>query len=50
MKYNYYYYGVAIPRNQFLLNVPENWESEVDEHGVFSWGGYKAVEITINEE
>jgi hypothetical protein len=42
--YNYFYYGQAIPRAQFIAAVPANWESEVDELGEFSWGGYRAIE------
>ena len=46
-KYNYFYYGQSIPRANFIKEVPENWEDEVDEYGTYSWGGYRAVE---NEE
>lgn len=43
-KYNYFYYNTPILRAQFVTNVPENWESEVDENGEYSYGGYRAVE------
>lgn len=42
--YNYFYYGTAIPKRQFIDNVPENWEDEIDEFGEYSFGGYRAVE------
>lgn len=42
--YNYFYYGQAIQKSQFLENVPENWEEDVDEYGEYSWGGYRAIE------
>jgi len=48
-KYNYFYYGRPIPKANYLKAVPENWEDEVDD-GIFSWGGYKAVEIDGGEE
>jgi len=41
-KYNYFYYGTPIQRRVFLSNVPESWESEVDEYGGYSYGGYRA--------
>jgi hypothetical protein len=41
--YNYFYYGQGIPRAQFIAAVPENWESEVNEFGQFSYGGYRAI-------
>lgn len=43
-KYNFYYFGRAITASQFLNNVPENWEDEVNEFGEYSWGGYRAIE------
>ena len=43
-KYNYFYYGIPIPKANFLKSVPENWQEEVDEYGTYSWGGYRAVE------
>lgn len=43
-KYNYFYNGQPIPKDQFLTAVPENWEDEV-ENGEYSWGYYRAVEI-----
>ena len=46
MRYNYFYYGVAIPKKQFDSNVPNGWESEIDELGVYTYGGYEAVIIT----
>ena len=47
-KFNYFYYGMPITRANFIKAVPENWEEEVDD-GIFSWGGYKAVEIDGEE-
>ena len=44
-KYIYFYYGMPIPKGNFLKSVPENWEDEVDEYGCYSWGGYRAVDI-----
>lgn len=44
-RYNFFYYGMPIPRAEFLKSVPENWEDEIDEYGCFSWGGYRVVEI-----
>lgn len=43
-KYNYFYNGQAISRDQFLSNVPKNWENEVDEYGTYSYGYYRANE------
>lgn len=43
-KYNYYYNGKPITKNQFISNVPENWESELIA-GEFSWGYYRAILI-----
>jgi hypothetical protein len=43
-KYNYFYYGRAISRVNFIKAVPENWQDKVDEYGTYSWGGYRAVE------
>jgi hypothetical protein len=42
--YNYYYYGQAIQKAQFLNSVPENWEDEINELGEYSFGGYRAIE------
>lgn len=43
--YNYYYFLLPISKSAFLNNVPSNWESELDEHGVYSYGGFKACLI-----
>ena len=43
-KYNYYCNGTAITKAQFEAVVPEDWESEVDEYGCYSYGYYRAVE------
>lgn len=43
MTYNYFYYGQPITKKEFLANVPGNWESEVDENGEYSFGGYTAI-------
>lgn len=42
--YNYFYGGQAIPKQQFLGAVPEDWEKDVDEYGEYSYGYYRAVE------
>ncbi len=44
-KYNYYYNRQPISRKEFLTIAPENWESEVDENGEYSFGYYRATEI-----
>ena len=41
MKANYFYYGQPITKKEFLKNVPENWESEIEDY-TYSWGGYRA--------
>jgi hypothetical protein len=41
-KYNFFHYGVAISKSQFIANVPENWEDEVID-GEYNWGGYKSI-------
>lgn len=43
-KYNYFYDGQPIPKDQFLSVVPENWETEVV-YGEYSFGYYRATEI-----
>ena len=43
-KYNYFYNGQPIPKDQFLRAVPVNWESEVI-NGEYSFGYYKSIEI-----
>lgn len=42
--YNYFYYGQSITKAQFLENVPENWEQDVDGYGEYSYGGYSAID------
>lgn len=42
MTYNFFYYGQAITKKEFLANVPENWGKEVT-NGKYSFGGYRAV-------
>jgi hypothetical protein len=44
-RYNYYYDLISISRAAFLRHVPENWETEVDEFGVYSYGLWKACEV-----
>jgi hypothetical protein len=41
--YNYFYDCTSITKAQFLAAVPENWESEVDEYGEYSYGYYRAI-------
>lgn len=48
-KYNYFYNGQAITRSQFLDNVPENWEQDLDEYGNYSWGYYNAYALDQDE-
>tara|TARA_R100001244_G_C5144220_1_gene128467 strand:+ start:672 stop:818 length:147 start_codon:yes stop_codon:yes gene_type:complete len=43
--YRFTYYGVAISKKNFLQSVPENWESDLNEFGCFSYGGYDATLI-----
>jgi hypothetical protein len=43
--FNYYYGSQPITRANFLANVPENWESELNAYGEYSYGYYKAVEV-----
>ena len=43
-KYNYFYNGQPIPKDQFLQAVPENWENEVVD-SVYSCGYYHVTEI-----
>jgi hypothetical protein len=47
--YNYFYDGQPITKKQFLAAVPENWESEVDELGEYSYGYYRAVQRDEDE-
>ena len=44
-RYNFFYYGMPIPKTEFLKAVPDNWKDEVDEYGTYSYGGYRAVNI-----
>jgi hypothetical protein len=48
-KYNYFYNGQPIPKDQFLAAVPEGWEKEV-KNGEYSWGYYRAIENESEEE
>jgi len=43
--YIYSYDGLPITKDQFEKNVPKNWEKDVNEFGVYSYGYYKAKEI-----
>ena len=43
-RYNYFYNGIAISKAQFLSNVPEGWENDV-ENGEYSHGYYRAIKI-----
>jgi hypothetical protein len=43
-KYNYFYYGMPIPRAEFIKAVPSSWQDEVI-NGTYSWGGYRAIDI-----
>jgi hypothetical protein len=41
--YNYTHNGQPIAKLNFICNVPNNWESQVDEYGEYSYGYYKAT-------
>lgn len=43
-RYNYYYDLLPITKAMFIKHVPEGWEIEVDEYGVYSYGLWKACE------
>ena len=45
-KYNYFYDNQPITKERFLLEAPENWKIDVDDNGEYSFGYYRAVEIT----
>lgn len=47
--YNYYYNRTPISKQQFLYIVPENWETEVDDFGHYSWGYYSAEQLDDEE-
>jgi hypothetical protein len=42
-KFNYFREGVAIPKELFELNVPKDWEQDLDKYGEYSSGYYRAV-------
>lgn len=44
-KYNYFYNGQPITKQQFSANVPGDWENEVNDFGHYSWGYYSAEEL-----
>lgn len=44
--YNFFYYDTAIPKSQFIAAVPANWESELDEYGEYSYGGFRATQTS----
>ena len=46
-RYNYYYFGAAIPKSQFIDNVPSDWEDDYDELKGYSWGGYRANKLEL---
>ena len=46
-KFNYFYNGVAISKKQFISNVPENWEKELDDMGNYSYGYYDAKSLDL---
>ena len=49
-KYKFFYYGRPIYEANFVKEVPENWEEEVNTYGTYSYGGYDAIEINEDEE
>lgn len=42
-QYNYFHNGTAITKKEFLSNVPEDWEDNLDQYGEFSSGYYRAI-------
>lgn len=46
-KFNYFYNCTPISLKNFLANVPEDWEDNVNEYGEYSWGYYRASEIDV---
>ena len=48
-RYKYSYCGRHIFQDLFEEAVPKNWEAEVI-NGTYFWNGYKAVEISQDEE
>lgn len=44
-EYNFFYNGQPITRREFLNNVPENWDENLDECGNYSWGYYNAYAL-----
>lgn len=47
-KYNYFYNGQPISKDQFISAVPKDWEKEV-KNGEYSYGYYRAIEREIEE-
>ena len=43
--HNFTYYGRSITRVSFENAVPGNWESDLDEFGNYSFGGFDAISI-----
>jgi len=46
-KFNYLYNGEAITRKQFISNVPDSWEKELDDIGNYSYGYYDAKSLDL---
>ena len=49
-KFNFFYENIPITRCQFEMNVPNDWEENLDEYGCYSNGYYKAIEIDNDNE
>jgi len=47
-KYNYFYNERPIPFNNFIKNVPKDWEKEIVD-GEYSYGYYRASELDAEE-
>lgn len=45
VRFNYFYNGTPIPKENFIKAVPENWKDELDQFGEYSWGYYKASQL-----
>lgn len=47
-EFNYFYYGVAITKEEFEKAVPYNWVKDVDPFGCYHYGGYTADERDLS--
>ena len=44
-RFNYFYDGVAIQKSRFIKAVPSTWKKEINKHGEYSFGYYRAIQI-----